>query len=207
MSQRLPGYPHVSLVPFVLDHAASPLFLVSRLAEHTRNMAADERTSLAAHAAGDDVQAAERLTLLGTCRRASVANAARYLRYFPDARALLELDFDFYRLEPTAIRYIAGFGAVHWIAVEDFRAPSDALAAIEDEVLAHMNADHPSALVDYCRNAYGRSPAHAAMIGVDCDGFDLRADGAWLRFDFPEPVHDAQSLRAALVSLARASRA
>ena len=41
------------------------------------------------------------------------------------------------------------------------------------------------------------------MVGIDCDGFDVRADGELLRFDFAEPVVDAHKLRAELAALAR----
>lgn len=44
------------------------------------------------------------------------------------------------------------------------------------------------------------------MIGIDYDGFDVRADGKLLRFDFPDPILDAQGARAALVKLAQACR-
>ena len=39
------GYPHGSLVTFAVD-AAEPVFLISELAEHTKNLRADERASL-----------------------------------------------------------------------------------------------------------------------------------------------------------------
>jgi len=45
------------------------------------------------------------------------------------------------------------------------------------------------------------------MVGVDCDGFDVRADGQLLRFGFERPMTDAADARASLVALARAPRA
>jgi heme iron utilization protein len=44
------------------------------------------------------------------------------------------------------------------------------------------------------------------MLGIDCDGFDMRADGEILRVDFAEAVLDAQQARSALVGLARDSK-
>ena len=35
------------------------------------------------------------------------------------------------------------------------------------------------------------TPEHAQMIGFDCDGFDVRADGRTFRFALPEPVFTA----------------
>jgi len=45
------------------------------------------------------------------------------------------------------------------------------------------------------------------MTGIDCDGFDVRADSELLRFDFDPPVIDATQARAALVAMAQQSRA
>ena len=48
---------------------------------------------------------------------------ARYLNYLPDAARLLALgDFSFYRIEPLILRFIGGFGAIHWIPAASFFA-------------------------------------------------------------------------------------
>jgi len=140
LSKRLGGYPFGSVVPFVLDHDAQPVVLVSRLAEHTKNMTADSRVSLLVHDAADDVQTAARLTLVGDA--APVAEpatvAVRYLRRFPDAQGLLDLgDFTFWRLRTTFVRHIAGFGAIRSITPESFAPPENRLADAEDEIVAH----------------------------------------------------------------------
>jgi len=83
LSKRLGGYPFGSITPFVLDAAARPVVLVSRLAEHTKNMEADPRASLFVHDAAPDVQTGARLTLVGDAERVADADLirARYLRY------------------------------------------------------------------------------------------------------------------------------
>jgi putative heme iron utilization protein len=70
-----------------------------------------------------------------------------------------------------------------------------------------MNRDHAHNLRDYCRALHGVDAAVAEMIGIDCDGFDVRADGRLLRFDFNQLVTDAATARAALVELAAQCRA
>jgi putative heme iron utilization protein len=44
------------------------------------------------------------------------------------------------------------------------------------------------------------------MLGIDPDGFDLRADGTMLRFDFTTPVIDAEQARAALAEMLKAAQ-
>ena len=209
LSQRLGGYPFGSVVPFVLDHAAQPVVLVSRLAEHTKNIAADPRASLLVHDAAADVQTAARLTLVGDAEPVPepAATARRYLRYFPDAQGLLDLgDFAFWRLRTVFVRHIAGFGAIRSITPQSFVAPENRLAEAEDEIVAHMNKDHVDALRGYCRHATGVAPSSAELVGIDCDGLDVRADGALVRIVFDAPVTNPAKAREALAALARRTR-
>ena len=209
LSKRLGGYPFGSVVPFVLDHDARPTILVSRLAEHTKNLAADPRASLLVQDAAEDVQNAARLTLVGDAEAVADASAiaARYLRYFPDAQALLDLgDFSFWRLCAVFVRHIAGFGAIRSITPQSFAPPENRLAEAEDEIVAHMNADHADALRAYCRHATGVAPSTAVLVGIDCDGIDVRADATMRRIEFDEPVTNAGKAREALSALARQAR-
>jgi putative heme iron utilization protein len=209
-SQRLAGYPFGSIVPCVTDHAARPVILVSRLAEHTKNMLADQRVSLLVRDDSADPQESARLTMIGDAKPAHDADEAvqaRYLRYFPGAARLLALgDFSFFHIEPVTLRYIGGFGAIHWISAINFAPPANALAACEADIIAHMNADHLGALYECCRHFNHAQPSALAMIGIDCDGVDVRADDRILRFDFAEPISDAPGARAALKALVAAAR-
>jgi putative heme iron utilization protein len=209
LSKRLGGYPFGSVVPFILDHHAQPVVLVSRLAEHTKNMTADPRVSLLVHDAAEDVQTAARLTLVGDAAPVPepATVAARYLRRFPEAQGLLDLgDFTFWRLRTKFVRHIAGFGAIRSITPESFAPPENRLAEAEDEIVAHMNANHADALRGYCRHATGVEPSRAVLIGIDCDGLDVRTDGALVRIEFDAPVTNAGKAREALAALARHTR-
>jgi putative heme iron utilization protein len=209
LSASLSGYPFGSIVPFVLDADCQPVILISALAEHTKNLAGDPRASLITHGYEEDVQAGPRLTLVGDAARVADDPAvhSRYLRHFPAARDLLALgDFSFWAIAPKRLLFIGGFGRIHWIDADAFRPPENRLAAAEEEIIAHMNADHAAALADYCRHAHGVAPSEVAMIGIDCDGFDVRADGRLLRIAFDEPVTNAGKAREALVAMARRAR-
>lgn len=214
LSLRHGGHPFGSLVPYVLDHDGRPIVLVSRLAEHTKNIEADARVSLLAHDAAADPQAGARVTLLGGAAPvdASASAATRYQRFFPDSEGLIALgDFSFLAINPLAVRFIKGFGAIHWISAPEYAPPENSLAQSEAEIVSHMNADHARNLHQYCRRVRQGDAAEATMVGIDCDGFDVRAlfKHQWelLRFEFEQPVTDAAGARAALVAFARASRA
>lgn len=209
LSQRLAGFPFGSVAPFILDHAGRPVILISTLAEHTKNIDADPRVSLIVQPFADDMQNTGRATVLGRAERLPDKDTLgpRYLRYFPQAQGYFAMhDFSFYRIEPVRIRWIGGFGKIHWVEPPTYLLDEFPLAAQEDAILAHMNADHRDSLSDYCRHGHGVEAGDEEMIGIDPDGFDVRADGRILRFDFPDLVTDAQGARTALVELTRRCR-
>lgn len=208
-SSKLPGYPYGSALPHVTDHAGRPVILISHLAEHTHNLQSDARSSFLVCETGREVQASARATLLGNAERIAepAAIQQRYLRFYPEHARYLEIGgFEFWTIAPLQLRFIEGFGSLHWIAAEQYLARAHEIAQIELSILEHMNVDHGNALLAYCAHRYGVRPQHAQMIGFDCDGFDVRADEEVLRFALSEPVATAQQARAALIALADQSR-
>ncbi len=207
-SLKFPGYPYASALPFCTDQLGRVVVLISHLAEHTQNADHDRRVSFLVAPSGADVQEQARVTLIGDLAPTEdAAVAARYLRYFPEAERFLSIGgFRFFRLEPLSLRYIAGFASIHSIQGESYLAPPLAIAEAENEILAHMNADHAHNLRGYCQHVHNRTVESARMIGIDCDGFDVRADAEVLRFDFDGEIKDAGAARAELVNLAKASR-
>lgn len=209
-SVKFAGYPFGSVAPFVLDHEGNPLILISTLAEHTKNIHVDRRVSLLVFAGGDDMQANARLTLLGEAEQTAKDDAvlrSRYLRYFPAAEQYFTAhDFYFYRIYVQHARYIGGFGHISWLEAASLQSPPSRLPGQETAILEHMNKDHADNLLAYCRQYHGLQVDKAEMLGLDSDGFDVRADDRTLRFDFDTPVTDAQSARSALVAMAQACR-
>lgn len=205
LSKKFDGYPFGSITPYLVNHDGSLLILISAIAEHTKNIQHDPRVSLITHDQRDtQIQTQGRVTLIGNAQLAEdkAQVGARYLRYFPEAQTYFSMhDFAFYRIAPVAIRYIGGFGRIHWVATEDYLCPNYALAEQEEGVIAHMNSDHRETMQRYCQHFRQYTAQQVEMLGIDCDGFDVRADDQILRFDFTEPVLDAQQARKALVAM------
>lgn len=187
LSTQVPGYPFATVLPFVPDERHQPVFLVSGLAEHTRNLLADGRASLAlALPDGDKVQTGPRLTLVGDALpvEASALLKARFLRYAPDAERYLALgDFGFFRLAVQRLRYVAGFGRMGWIGQQEWQAGP--FLSLEDE--AELLARLVEAL-----------PAGVRLLGIDCRGLDLERDGIRSRLPFPAAVCGGDALETAV---------
>lgn len=209
ISQRVEGFPFGSVAPFVLDHAGCPVILISTLAEHTKNVDADPRVSLIVQPYSPDMQVTGRATLLGRAEKLADKTelGPRYLRFHPQAESYFAMhDFSFYRITPVRVRWIGGFGRIHWVEPDNYLLAPSPLAEQETGILEHMNKDHGENLRAYCRHVHGIEPEQVEMIGIDPDGFDVRADGNPLRFEFEAAVNDAQGARQALVALAQAAR-
>ena len=207
LSKKFNGHPFGSIVPYLVDHDGSLLILISSLAEHTRNIQFDPRVSLVTHSQDSpDIQSQGRITLVGEAQPAAdkVQIGKRYLRYFPESQNLFAMDdFSFYRIVPHTLRFIGGFGKIHWVSADSYLMPSYPLAEQEDDVVTHMNADHRDTLSRCWKPFHQDAALKVVMLGIDCDGFDLCADSKILRIDFAEEVLDAQQARSALVSMAQ----
>jgi putative heme iron utilization protein len=204
LSLRLQGWPFGSTVHFFTDHDGSPITLISQLAEHTRNLSADSRASLLIQIQADDPLAVGRITLIGHLRPLNdrVQARARWARHFPQHAQLLDMpDFSPHRMQIEAVRFIGGFGKIHWISPEDYDAPPNRLGEAETGIIEHMNSEHADALATYAAHLHQHTQPTPRMCGLDCDGFTLEADGQLLRIEFPHPVHHAGEARQALIDL------
>ncbi len=213
------GTPYASLVLLALDLDATPLLLLSDLAEHSRNIARDPRVSLLIEGTGGlvDPLTGPRASLLG---RAEVAKNARLMTRFtarhPSAAGYAGFaDFKLYRLTVERAHLVAGFGRIRWVEGAEIVLAGDAgaLAAAEPSIVAHINEDHADA-VDRIVGGdkvggreTGRHEGGWRMTGIDPEGADFRRAGDTTRVDFAIEVRDAGAARSELVRLARAGGA
>ncbi|OUS40019.1 hypothetical protein A9R00_08150 [Oleispira antarctica] len=126
------GFPFGSMVRFVIaeddEHKGQPILMLSRLAEHSKHIAQQNKVSLLVSAdAENDIQQTARLTLLGEIHKLDADDPAIqqdgeiYFQQFPETREYFQLlDFDFYRLRIIKGRYIGGFARAHWLKGSQF---------------------------------------------------------------------------------------
>ena len=197
--------------------AGDPIFLISGLAEHTRNLEQDPRASLlVAEGGAADPLANGRVTLLGACRRVDGDGGSARAAFFaahPNSSSYADFrDFGFWKLQVAHVRYIGGYGRMSWISEADWRAADpDPLGPSAAGVIAHMNADHADALMLYCK-AFSRATdiSAASMTGVDRYGFEMSAmtpkGPRPVRLAFGTPVSTPEEVRAALVAMVKDAR-
>lgn len=210
---QLQGWPYASLVMLTIDHDLSPLLLLSDLAEHTRNFRRDDRVSLAIDGTGglDVPLTGSRVTVIGRiAEEDDPARRARYLARHPAAMQFAGFgDFHLFRVTLERAHLVAGFGRARWVKAPELIAdlPAfDDLAAAEASLVAHMNDAHADAVSAYATRLLNLPAGAWRMVGIDCEGCDLRLDGQIARLAFPVPVQDIQAMRTMLIDLAQAAR-
>jgi putative heme iron utilization protein len=206
------GTPYCSLVNVASAADGAPLLLISKLALHTKNIAADNRVSLMLdeRKEGDPLQGA-RVTLIG---RANVTQDAhdkrRYLARQPESEMFAGFaDFAFYRIEIESAHLVAGFGRIIDLKPEDILidlAGAGDLIAAEADAIAHMNEDHADTVRLYATRLLGARDGVWICVGVDPEGLELQNGRQALRLPFPQRVTGAGPLRAVLKKLADAAR-
>jgi putative heme iron utilization protein len=214
------GDPWASVVTYGLLDEGTPVLCVSRLALHGRNLADDQRASLAVSAPiedGVDPSDTGRVTLAGVVEQPTGADleAARraYHAAVPSAEVFTEFgDFTFWLLRPRQVRWVGGFGRMAGADPARFAAAEpDPVASRAAFAVSHLNDDHADSLLDMARAIAGHTDATAATcLRADRYGLDLDVDTprgrALARVGFAEPAVAPDGLRAATVELAQRAR-
>lgn len=125
-SVAVEGYPFGSVVPYVTTPSGAPVIYVSTIAQHTKNLSADPRACLTVvEPDTPDAQAGSRISLLADGAVAAdderAAVAELYFARFPSSRSYERTHgFAFWVLTPRRVRFIGGFGKIHWIEPADW---------------------------------------------------------------------------------------
>ena len=215
LSRKHKGFPFGSLMPYALDPAGQPIFLISNMAMHTQNLKADPRCSLfvgQAPADGDPL-GTSRATIIGDAVSAKEPEVGSlretYLARHANSRYWVDFsDFSFFRLQPINLYYVGGFGVMGWVQAEEYaRAAPDPLAEVAPGIIEHMNADHVDSMILLARKYAQLEATEATMTAVDRLGFSLRVKtnegfkGA--RINFPREVSTSQAAREVLIEMVR----
>lgn len=131
LSKKHPGYPFASVMPFAIDENGCPLFLISQMAMHTKNLQTHPKATLLVAEPTSSPLGSARISVIGDV--AKLDNDARqaalpaYLSRHPEARQWASFgDFGLFRLSPIDIYFVGGFGVMGWITAEDYASAKPA---------------------------------------------------------------------------------
>jgi heme oxygenase (biliverdin-IX-beta and delta-forming) len=211
-STDVEGYPFGSVVPYCVDKEGLPIILISTIAQHTKNILANNKVSLiSTDGDADDIQTVGRITFIGDAEKANDNDTIeRYFNFFPQSRDYKNThDFDFYRIQLKRVRYIGGFGKIFWVEKEDFLKVNPFSFEEEHGMVKHMNDDHVEAIKHYCElfNITYKNDTVPVIAGIDRYGFHVRTGARIHRINFEEEVSTGEEVRKALVAMAKQEKA
>ncbi|XP_073009372.1 uncharacterized protein [Typha latifolia] len=209
MHHRRAGYPFGSLVDFASDSVGHPIFSLSPLAIHTRNLLADPRCTLVVQIPGWSGLSNARVTIFGDVMPlpADQQEWARqqYIVKHQQWASHQWGNFYYYRMENISdIYFIGGFGTVAWVDVKEYEViQSDKIAADGGEQnLKKLNAIFSKPLKELL--SAEAEIDDAALISIDSKGIDIRVrQGAQfniqrLSFEVDHPVETLEEAKKAL---------
>ena len=213
------GYPFGSVSTYMSTVNGDAIFYVSDLAQHTKNLLANNKMCLTVFSGSDgaiasyeDPNAGARLSLLGEATPVDVSEKEaiqqRFFTLYPESRAYQGThDFEFFKLHTERVRFIGGFGDINWISKDAWTLPTPEWLGDEENIVRHMNEDHEDAMQLICKHLFAIYAQHVEMITLTPDGCFLKANqGKPIFVPFEEPAHSAQEVRQQLVKLTHAAR-
>jgi heme iron utilization protein len=208
------GCPFGSVLPYCLDRSGNPIMYISDIAEHTRNVRSHPLASLLVFdRRSDDLQKHARLTLMSRVTPLGEGEEdgdarERYFRVFPEARGYQNThNFDFFRLTPERLRYIGGFGKIHWFRPDEVLPVNPFDAKQELGIVSHVNEDHADVLPRYIARVMGdwQLPEAPSLVAVDAFGMHLRTGDRVVRVPFTAPAEGMGDVRARFVELSKSA--
>src|SRR5205807_8091391 len=118
-------------------------------------------------------------------------------------------NFGIYRNELRVAHLLAVFVRIFDLSNTDLLtdlAGADALVNAEEEIVAHMNAEHLAAIRLYATRLLGDGDGDWRCVGCDPEGLELQRDRRARWLDFPQRVASPGVLRQVLKSLAEQAR-
>ena len=204
------GAPYGSLANIATDVAGNPVLLMSKLAWHTQNLGVDGRASILVYElpAQGDALMGPRVAVLGRFEKNDDSNLRRrYLAHHPQAKLYADFDdFSFWRMTPTAIHGVAGFGRIETLLPEVVFPDVPEFESLELSAIEHLNNDHADTIHLYATKFLDAAPGAWAVTAIDPDGCDLALHDQSLRLNFLTPVFTADALRKKFVEIAYVAR-
>ena len=205
--------PYASLVTLASTPSGTPLFLISKLAIHTKNIQNNPHISILiddSDHTGNPVEGA-RVTLQGQATTAVEQWARhRFLTFHPDAEQYSDFkDFDFYYLKVKQAHFVGGFGKIQTLPANEFLvdvSSASSLIEAETEILSHMNEDHAEVVELIATRLLKAEPDRWRMIECDPAGFNIGNGVSVLRMEFSRQINSPDEARRQFIELAARAR-
>lgn len=210
MHHRRSGYPFGSVVDFACDGGGYPIFSLSPLAMHTRNLQADPRCTLVVQMAGWSGLSNARVTIFGDVyplpreMQEEARKVFKHKHTTGESENWIEGNTRYYRMHTISDMYfVGGFGTVQWVDINEYKAakPDPIVINMPQVTLQLLNETFSTDLKELLSSSEA-SCDDAAIISIDKRGIDVRVrfghDYSVERISFDEDIHTRERAVAVL---------
>jgi putative heme iron utilization protein len=208
LSQREDGHSFGSFITYVSAKNRDLTVYASDIAEHTKNILNDTRACITISSVTNtnDIQDNARLSIMGNLLKIADTEVAEcqqhFLKFLPESKKYEKIHgFNFYRLSPSKVRWIGGFGQIAWLNTDNWRATPQWLSR-ENGIIEHMNQDHSNVVCSALNAVHKIADPSAEMLSLCVDGYYIKAQQKIYYIGFCQPCYSERELRAALVKQA-----
>jgi putative heme iron utilization protein len=202
--------PYASFITVATETDGSPIFLISKLAWHTRNLEADPRASILfnAQSRGGDPLDVGRVSLMGVVAPTGDAQVRhRFLAKHPSAALYADFaDFSFWRLQIEQGHFVGGFGRITTLPARDILRDRETATAWDARIGAAIesaNAENAELIQRIAGSLTGKADPGWHIAACAPDGCDLVCANETARVVFAEPLAAPEALAGALQALAQ----
>jgi len=186
MHHRRAGFPFGTLVDFAVDGAGHPVFCLSPLSIHSRNLLEDPRASMVVQMPGWTGLDNARVTIFGEIHQLSpeLQDPACDIFFAKHSSERTERwlsgNFLYFRMDRIVdIYFVGGFGTVQWIdPAEYLNSPPDAVVLDSPTRTLQMLGDEFGAgVLEFISPVVlkpGQSISELVFISIDANGVDVR---------------------------------
>uniref|UniRef100_A0A061S6D3 Pyridoxamine 5-phosphate oxidase family protein n=1 Tax=Tetraselmis sp. GSL018 TaxID=582737 RepID=A0A061S6D3_9CHLO len=201
MHHKRAGYPFGSVIDFACDGAGYPIFSLSPLAMHTRNLLADPRCTLVVQMPGWQGLSNARVTIFGSVyplpdnMQPAAREIFRHKHATEEGEEWIGGNYSYYRMHHISdIYFVGGFGTVQWVEVDDYvKAEPDHIVINRMQATLQVLNEKFSARLRELLSTYEQQANDAAIISIDKQGIDVKVrlghDYMVERVGFAEDVH------------------
>eukprot|EP00238_Polyblepharides_amylifera_P011528 CAMPEP_0196579804 /NCGR_PEP_ID=MMETSP1081-20130531/24839_1 /TAXON_ID=36882 /ORGANISM="Pyramimonas amylifera, Strain CCMP720" /LENGTH=309 /DNA_ID=CAMNT_0041899497 /DNA_START=95 /DNA_END=1025 /DNA_ORIENTATION=+ len=212
-SVEFEGHPFGSIVDTACDDMGRPLFAISTLSAHTRDMMKDSRCSVTVQQKDFKGIQDARVTLLGLCAKVPEAEVPECKKIFmakhPEAFWVEFADFSMFRMEEIMkVRFVGGFGRAGTVSPKKyFEAQPDPVSAFSPMIAGHMNADHKESIIAMLKHYSNLEVDEANIVALDKVGMDIevaQGDQKWKqRLPFISVANDRKAVKDVIVEMTK----
>tara|TARA_B100001287_G_scaffold275012_1_gene281644 strand:- start:1026 stop:1748 length:723 start_codon:yes stop_codon:yes gene_type:complete len=204
-------YPFGSFVTFASFINRIPIFYLSDIAQHTKNLKYKPHgclTIVNSSSKEKDKQNNERLSLMGDLVKIKENEKKiikeKFYALRPESKNYEKFHgFNFYKLKVNKARWIGGFGKIGWLSTDYWKDNNIQWSSKENDIIDHMNSDHSDTVSAALNCVHSIKDNNAKILQLTIDGYYAISNSKLYFIQTPNICLTSEDYRKNLIKLSK----